>query len=249
MSKMINYIPGRKPVMELIQNEPEKIDLVYFQHHKGGALAKIVNQCRHNRIRYKFLNRVDLDRIYSGNHQGVIARTSAQKNIPLSEILAKAQKAYLPVLLALDQIQDPGNVGTLARTALALGTGGFIVPKDRSAYLGAGAYKASAGAIHQINISRVTNLARALDEARDSGFWIYAARYDLEAENIFNFRIKFPAILVLGNEEKGIRPNVLKRCHHSLYIPMPGGFDSLNVAQAGAIMLGQFLGIMERKTG
>jgi 23S rRNA (guanosine2251-2'-O)-methyltransferase len=241
MEQTMNYIPGRKPVVELIQNEPEKIDLVYFQHHKGGPLVKLVNMCRQNRIRYKFLNRDELARIYSGNHQGVIARISAKKNIPLDEILAMAQKAYLPVLLALDQVQDPGNVGTLARTALALGTGGIILPKDRSAYLGAGAHKASAGAIQQINISRVTNLARALDEAKNSGFCIYAARYDSDAENIFHLKINFPAILVLGNEEKGIRPNVLRRCHESLYVPMPGGFDSLNVAQAGAIMLGQFL--------
>ena len=234
-------VPGRKPVGELIQNRPEKIDVVYFQHHQGGPLARLVNLCQQNRIRYKFLNRDELNRIYNGNHQGVIARASAKENIPLPRILATARKAYLPVLLALDQVQDPGNVGTLARTALALGTGGIILPKDRSAYLGAGAYRASAGAIEQINISRVTNLARALDEARNCGFQVYAARYASDAENIFHFKIRFPAILVLGNEEKGIRPNVLKRCHKSLYVPMPGGFESLNVAQAGAIMLGQFL--------
>jgi 23S rRNA (guanosine2251-2'-O)-methyltransferase len=160
---------------------------------------------------------------------------------PLDEVIAKTADSPFPLVLALDQVQDPGNLGTLCRTLFALGGGGIIVPKNRSAFPGPAASRASAGALEKIPMAQVTNLSRALETCAQAGMPIYGAGLGPRAANLFATRLFLPAVLVLGNEEKGIRPGVLKRCDHILTIPMAGTFDSLNVAQAGAMIMGQFL--------
>ncbi|MFO7727647.1 MAG: 23S rRNA (guanosine(2251)-2'-O)-methyltransferase RlmB [Desulfonatronovibrio sp.] len=234
-----NYIPGRKPVLELISSGGDRIDLVLIKKPVPGDLRQIIEKCRQSGIRFRLTPAQELDRITSG-HQGVIARTRVTRNTLPEDIYARAANNFFPVILALDQVQDPGNLGSLARTIAAFGGGGLITPKDRSAHQGPGAMKSSAGAITRIDMAQVTNLARTLDQARDQGYWIYGAVMR-EGLNLFETKFNFPAVLVLGGEEKGIRPNVLKRCHQKIHIPMPGGFDSLNVAQAGAVILGQML--------
>ena len=148
--------------------------------------------------------------------------------------------APLPLLLALDQVQDPGNVGTLCRTLYALGGAGLLLPRHNSAYLGPAARRAAAGALEHLPVAQVTNLAHALDSAEEAGLTIYGAggapgHNSLDA---FADGMRLPAVLVLGNEDKGLRPGVAKRCAHMLRIPLARPFDSLNVAQAGAVLLG-----------
>ena len=147
-------------------------------------------------------------------------------------------KAPLPLVVALDQVQDPGNVGTLCRTLYALGGAGVILPRHNSAYLGPAAHRAAAGALERLPVARVTNLAHALDEAEEAGFSIYGAGCGPDAADAFEHAMQLPAVLVLGNEDKGLRPGVAKRCGRMLRIPLARKFDSLNVAQAGAILLG-----------
>lgn len=234
-----NYIPGRKPVLELISTAAERIDLVLIKKPVPGDLRQIIEKCKQSKVRFRLTPGQELDRLGSG-HQGVIARIRSTRNVQPEDIYAGAADYSFPVILALDQVQDPGNLGSLARTMAAFGGAGLITPKDRSAHLGPGAMKSSAGAITRIDMAQVTNLARSLDMAGDQGFWIYGAVMR-EGKNLFEASFNYPAVLVLGGEEKGIRPNVLKRCHEKIHIPMPGGFDSLNVAQAGAVILGQML--------
>ncbi|MFW6004908.1 MAG: 23S rRNA (guanosine(2251)-2'-O)-methyltransferase RlmB, partial [Desulfonatronovibrionaceae bacterium] len=205
-----------------------------------AELGRIIQLCRENNIRYRLASIEELNRMFS-NHQGVAARLKSVQTVDPETIFARSRLASLPVVLGLDQVQDPGNLGTLARTAAALDAMGIIIPKDRSALPGAGAIKSSAGALTRISLARVTNLARTLDQAMDSGFWIYGAALD-RGSDVFKCDFSFPCVLVLGGEEKGIRPNVLKRCHEKIHIPMPGGFQSLNVAQAGAVILSQMAG-------
>ena len=140
--------------------------------------------------------------------------------------------------LILDALQDPGNVGTLCRTLYALGGAGVILPRHNSAYLGPAAHRAAAGALERLPVARVTNLAHALDEAEEAGFSIYGAGCGPDAADAFEHAMQLPAVLVLGNEDKGLRPGVAKRCGRMLRIPLARKFDSLNVAQAGAILLG-----------
>ena len=152
-----------------------------------------------------------------------------------ADILAKGRR-----ILALEAVQDPGNVGTLCRTLYALGGAGIIMPRHNSAYLGPAARRAAAGALEHLPVARVTNLGHALDSAEEAGLTIYGAGGQPGSGSLDAFAepMCLPAILVLGNEDKGLRPGVAKRCAHMLRIPLARTFDSLNVAQAGAILLG-----------
>jgi 23S rRNA (guanosine2251-2'-O)-methyltransferase len=236
-----HLIIGRKPVLELLQTAPEKIETVYLLNRPGRDLHEIIEQCRACQIKFKRLPADKLHHIFQGNHQGVIARIMTKGFCPLDELISEATRGSLPLVLALDQVQDPGNLGTLSRTLFAFGGGGIILPKNRSAFPGPAASRASAGALEKILISQVTNMARALETCAREGMSIYGAGKGEQTENIFTADLHLPAVLVLGNEEKGIRRGVLKRCDHILTIPMAGNFDSLNVAQAGAVIMGQFL--------
>jgi 23S rRNA (guanosine2251-2'-O)-methyltransferase len=236
----LETIMGPKPVMEALRGRPERLETVFLQEGRGGRTGEVVALCREQGIRYKLLPRERMDHLFPGNHQGVAARSSAVVLLDLATVLARTVAAGLPVVLALDQVQDPGNVGTLARTMAGLGAGGMILPKDRAAPLGLGAAKASAGTLAKVPMARVVNLARALEQCREQGFMVFCAMQGEGSRSVYAAELQLPAVLVLGNEDRGIRQGVAKTCDQRLQIPLPGGLDSLNVAQAGAIILGEF---------
>lgn len=237
-----NYISGIKGVMELLEKSPEVLEHIYLRKDKlSPALSKIMDLARNAGLRFTLLERAALDRICPGNHQGVAARLGLVPWVGLETMLEVGRHSPLPLILALDQVQDPGNVGTLARTLYALGGAGFILPKHNSAYLGPDAMRASAGTLPLLTISRVTNLGDALEKSAVEGFNIYAAEAEEKGgKNVFAEKLELPAVLVLGGEEKGVRPGVLKAAPGLLSIPFAREFDSLNVAQAGAIIMSQF---------
>ncbi|MFZ5426572.1 MAG: TrmH family RNA methyltransferase [Thermodesulfobacteriota bacterium] len=237
---MENVVMGRKPVLELVMREPETVEhVVLRQGLKGQDIKEIVDACKSFGVRFRFLPEDALNRAAPGCRQGVAAFTAARAFVELETLLETARNAPLPVVLALDQVQDPGNVGSLARTLFALGGGGMIVPKHHGARLGGAASKASAGALERLPVRQCVNLSRDLEKCAEAGFFVYKAEAGPEGVNAFTASFGFPLVLVLGGEEKGVRPGVAKRCDGSVFIPMPGGFESLNVAQAGAIVLGQ----------
>lgn len=243
-------LPGLKPVLELVISAPERIDQVFIRKSpSSGELQELVRQCRQCGVRFTFVDTPALDRLCGvprrgGTtiaHQGVAARLAAAGFTPLETLLAQLPDAPLPLLVALDNVQDPGNVGTLCRTLYALGGAGLIVPRHNSAYLGPAARRAAAGALERLPVARVTNLARALDSAEEAGLTIYGTGCADGADsalNAFTTPLRMPAVVVLGNEDTGLRPGVRKRCHSVLHIPLARHFDSLNVAQAGAVLLG-----------
>ncbi|WP_029896654.1 TrmH family RNA methyltransferase [Desulfohalovibrio reitneri] len=232
---------GRKPVLEWLESAPGRIESVVVQRGgKGGALGKVLDVCRRQGVRFRLAERAELEReVPPGvNHQGVAARLAPAPLSSLDDLLDGVAEAPLPVLLALDQVQDTGNLGALARSLLALGGAGLLLPRHGSARLGGGASKASAGALARLPVAHVTNLAKSLDVCRDRGLFVYgAAGGGGNALSAYGLDPAFPCVLVLGNEEKGLRPNVAKRCDALVEIPMPGGFESLGVAQAGAMLL------------
>ncbi len=237
-----SLLPGIKPVIERLRNDPGQIDSVFIRKgRQGHEVSAITELCRTHRIRFSFVQEEVLASLFDGNHQGVIAKIFTAGFLDEESVLEEGLRAPLPLVLVLDQVQDPGNVGTLTRTLYGIGGGGLIVPKHNSSFLGAAAAKASAGALGKLPVAKATNLARVLERAQEMGYFVYGAQLSETAENLYTARLHTPAILVLGNEEKGIRPNVAKRLDASLAIPMQHGFDSLNVAQAGAMMLSQFL--------
>ncbi len=233
-----SYLAGRKPVLEgLLENAP--LDQVFLQRGLSG-LDEIVTACRQNKIRFRLVGKKELDALFKGNHQGVLARQVATALATTQQAREAALHAKFPVILALDQVQDTGNLGTLARTLYAFGGTSILVPKNRSAFLGPGAMKASAGTLRKMHIAQAVNLGRELEACQAEGYTIYGATMHENSRNLYQTQLDWPAVLVLGNEEKGLRPGIIKKCDHLCHIPLPSGFDSLNVAQAGAIFLGEF---------
>ncbi len=254
---------GTKPLRELLETNPQKIEWVRIKKgQKNSDTARILDLCSIHNIRFTLVDDANFKRIFTEqniNSQGVIAKLKEVSTVAFEDMLNDAISVPLPLIIALDCVQDPGNVGTLARTLYALGGAGIVMPTHNSAALGFGAKKSAAGALDYLPISKVTNLANALEMADKAGYNIYSTALfheeenkdkesktkkksrDIQVLNPLSDKLFLPAILVLGNEEKGIRPLVHSKCHSTLLIPMQRDFDSLNVAQAGAILTACFL--------
>lgn len=254
-------LPGVKPVLELLLDSPDRVDAVFLRKGRHGKdMERIIDACRKEGVRFSLLDGPAFGRIYSGNSQGVVARLFEAGFVELDDLFTACPDSPLPIILAFDQIQDPGNAGTLARTLYALGGTGIITPRHNGVFLGGAASKAAAGAFERLPVAKVANIGQALDKARKLGFVIYGAASAPVAKvagpentaaslrlpvlpvlDIFSTQYRLPAILLLGSEEHGIRPGLEKRCDFLLSIPMLREFDSLNVAQAGGIIISAML--------
>ena len=170
-------------------------------------------------------------------HQGVAALVSGYPLVDIGAILKKAEADdELPIVLALDGIIDPQNLGSLLRTSLAMGIHGIILTKDRSAPLSPSVSKASAGAMEHMLITRVPNLVAALKGLKKAGLWVVGAHAGSEQRvNGADFNVGL--VLVIGGEGKGIRPLVRKTCDYHVSVPQKKLLDSLNAAVAGAIVM------------
>lgn len=237
----VPVLSGVKPVLELLERDPSCVDVVLVRKgQRSKETDQILDMCRVHNVRFQLSDAAGLDRLCRAGHQGVVARLFESGFVDFDTLLETAADAPLPLIVVLDQVQDPGNAGTFARTLYALGGAGLVIPKHNGAYLGAGARRAAAGALERLPVAKVTNLSRALDQAEEAGFHIYGAATAEGSVNAFTTPLYTPALLVLGNEDHGIRLQVAKRCQTLLHIPMTREFDSLNVAQAGAILVSCF---------
>ena len=168
----------------------------------------------------------------SPDHQGVVAEVDPYPYADPNALLRREGA----LLLALDQVQDPRNLGAVCRSAEFAGAAGVVIPDRRSAEITAVACKASAGAVEHLEIARVRNLADWLAEAKAASFWIWGA--DAEAEQApWDVDLNGPTVLVLGGEGKGIRPRVAAACDGLVALPRFGHVDSLNVSSAAAALL------------
>ena len=167
----------------------------------------------------------------SPDHQGIVAEVDP---FPYADPSALLRDDAL--IVALDQVQDPRNLGAVCRSAEFAGAAGVVIPERRSAEVTAVACKASAGAVEHLEIARVRNLADWLAEAKDAGFWIWGA--DAEASGApWDADLSGPTVLVLGGEGKGIRPRVASACDGLVALPRTGRIESLNVSAAAAALL------------
>jgi len=168
----------------------------------------------------------------SPDHQGVVAEVEPYPYAGAAELL----RIEGALLVALDQVQDPRNLGAVARSADAAGAAGLVIPERRSAAVTAVACKASAGAVEHLPIARVRNLSDWLDEAKEAGFWLWGA--DAAAEQApWDVDLSGPTVLVLGGEGKGLRPRVASSCDGLVSLPQRGKIDSLNVSAAATALL------------
>ncbi|UVT22439.1 MAG: 23S rRNA (guanosine(2251)-2'-O)-methyltransferase RlmB [Nitrospira sp.] len=189
-----------------------------------------------------------LDRLIpNGKHQGVVAFAAAKAYQTEDSILARAaQRHEQPLLVILDGVEDPHNLGAVLRTAEGAGAHGVFVPERRAAGLTSVVAKASAGAIDHIPVARVTNLSRLLESLKTAGVWIYGVTPS--ANKVFtDVDLRGPIGLVLGGEGTGIRPGVLQHCDECIRIPLRGQVQSLNVSAAAAVVL--FETVRQRRSG
>ncbi|MDA8163615.1 MAG: 23S rRNA (guanosine(2251)-2'-O)-methyltransferase RlmB, partial [Desulfobacteraceae bacterium] len=213
---------GIHPVVELLRTNPQQVREVVIQKGKAGPkIQEIVTLARQHGIKLRFdpFFRVPPE-VKNENHQGVLARLGAKPLLHLDELLAGLAGQAAPVLVVLDSIQDPHNLGAIIRSASAAGAAGVILTKDRSAPLTGTVGKAAAGALAHVPLCQVTNMATALARLKEEGFWIYGAAGEA-AQSLFATDFgRGPVCLVIGSEGKGIRPLVRKQCDLLVSIPM-----------------------------
>jgi len=234
-------VAGKRAVKEIVYHSPHTVEAVYFQEGKRKEIAAIMSLCRNKAVKFQTVPPAKLDAMTEQKHQGVVAKVFPPGFLNGEQIRSRVKASRVPLLLALDHVQDQGNVGSLARTSYALGLAGIVLTKDRSASLGSRAIKSSAGAVERLPMGRVVNLARFVRDCQSEHMHTYYAGTDENCHSLYALSLRWPALVVLGNEEKGVRPGVASACEQGVYIPMPGGFDSLNVAQSGGIILGEML--------
>ena len=238
----MSLLIGRKPVLEAI-NSGEEIDQVYILYgQQGGIVETIRIAAKKKGIK---CNLIPLDRFRSitnnPNAQGVAAKKSEQKFYQLEEIVSSSKKSLYPLLLILDSIQNTHNVGAIIRTAECCGVDGIIFTKHNSAPINETVVKTSAGAAAYIKLCQVTNLAQALLQLKEEGYWIIGSSLSDDSKVYTVADYKIPVALILGNEEKGIRKLTINNCDLLIKIPMMGKIQSLNVSVSAGIILFEIL--------
>lgn len=237
-----DFIWGINSVLEALAQRPESISELSVQKGKAGArIQQLVDLARQNKIKLRFVDPQRFSVPRNCNHQGVVARVTAAPLYAFEDLLAlldQARGSDMPKVLVLDSIQDPHNLGSILRSALAAGFTDIILTRERSAPLGGTVAKISAGAVSHLRICQVTNLSDSLQKMKDAGFWVYGAVVDGEnVGSIYDIEFSGALCLVIGSEGKGIRPLVQKQCDQLVTIPMDKTFDSLNAAVAAAVIM------------
>jgi 23S rRNA (guanosine2251-2'-O)-methyltransferase len=235
--KKSTLIIGRNKVIEAIQQgkQLERIFLVSTVH--GELVDQINKLAEENQIP---VNKVPVEKLNSfnvSNHEGCVAVISKIQYQNLQEIISfVVDKGQTPLFLILDGITDVRNIGALARTALCMGVHAIIIPDKGVGSLNEDAMTTSAGALEKINICRVSSLMKAVDELRLNGIKVFASEMSAE-KSIFNIVFAEPCAIVMGSEDKGIFPALMKICDEQFKIPMKGNFESLNVSVAAGMIL------------
>jgi 23S rRNA (guanosine2251-2'-O)-methyltransferase len=205
----------------------------------GERIEELVRLARSKGVPVRFEDRVQLDRLTgSREHQGVIALAAAQPAAALDNVLRKAagDASQKGLIVLLDGVEDPHNLGAIVRTALAAGAHGIVLPERRAAGLSDVVARASAGALAHLCVARVTNLARAMAEMKQAGYWLVGLDERAETSYI-SADLTMPVGIVLGGEGKGLHELTRKRCDLLVSLPTSGPVRSLNVSVAAGVML------------
>jgi len=233
----MNLIYGINPVSEALKARGRAFEWVGVAKERHDLrLQRVIEDCRRNGVAVRFLSRPELDRMTGNNaHQGVVAVTSAKQYTDLDDVVG-AKRSQYSLVVVLDGVEDPHNLGAILRTADAAGADGVVIPERRAAGVTATVAKASAGASEHLPVARVTNISRTLEELKDKSLWIVGLderspqTYDAVDYNM-------DCAVVLGAEGKGVHELVRKKCDFLVSIPMLGKVPSLNVSVAAAVVL------------
>jgi 23S rRNA (guanosine2251-2'-O)-methyltransferase len=238
------WVFGLHAAQSAVETHPERIkEVVLLKGRQDNRMNRLLDLVRAQDVKFRLVNREDFDRILQkhelieGRHQGVLVQTLAAPVLKEADLEAMLDALTVPpLLLILDGVTDPHNIGACLRSCDAAGAHGLIVPKDKSASLTPAAVKVASGATDTVPFFAVTNLARTLDALKSRGIWIYGAAGEAEG-SVYQTPLTGPIALVMGAEGSGLRRLTRETCDGLVYIPMAGQVSSLNVSVAAGVCL------------
>ena len=232
--KDLNLIYGKNPVIEAIR--AKKALKVFVVNNFNDQ--KILSLIKENHLNMVTIPPLEMERMCDGAHQGVAAELKPYQTVSLEEIIAKAKKKEKKIIVMLDNISDPHNLGAIMRSADVFEASGIILPKHNSVTLNATVAKTSAGAINYVPVAIVNNLNQAIKTLKEEGYWVVST--DGSAELSYSsLKYDFPVVVVIGSEGKGVSPLVLKNSDYIVKIPQYGHVNSLNASVAAGILLAE----------
>ncbi len=233
----MDLIIGKNPVLEALKSGREMNKIWIAEGSQRGQMQSIIQLAKEMGITVQYVPKKKMDQLSDGNHQGVIAQVAAYQYYDIDDLFKKAEaQGEAPFFIILDELEDPHNLGSIMRTADAVGAHGIIIPKRRSVALTATVAKASTGAIEYVPVARVTNLARTVDELKERGVWIFGT----DAKGNQDYRQLdgvIPLALVIGSEGKGISRLLRDKCDVLVRLPMIGHVTSLNASVAASLLM------------
>lgn len=233
---MAQYIYGKNVVIQMLKDQKKIQQMYVLATAKNSEFEQIALQ---QHIPVAHISRQELDKLSeNGNHQGIIVAVDEFKTVSLDDILTSIPPTKVPLLLMLDGLEDPHNLGAILRTSDAVGVDGVIIGKHRSVGLTSTVAKVSTGAIDTIKVAEVTNLTQTLKKLKAKGYWVCGADMD-KAQDYRQPNFDTPLVLVLGSEGDGISRLVKSECDFCIKLPMLGKVTSLNASVACGILLYQ----------
>lgn len=233
---MKQYIYGKNTILEALKGE-KSVYTVYIQNSvKDSRIAEL---CRKKKVHLKIADKSEfIKKLGNVTHQGVMAEVEEYHYYSIDEILSDIPKEKQPLLLMLDGLEDPHNLGAILRTCDAVGVDGVIIGKNRSVGLNGTVAKVSTGAIDYVKVAQVTNLTRTLEDLKKRSFWVVGCDLD-QSQDYRQIDYNMPLVIVIGSEGFGISRLVKKSCDFNVVLPMVGHVTSLNASVATAVILYQ----------
>ena len=230
-------IIGKEAVVQAIESG-KQLDRIYLQNNMPG---KLVEEIKSIALQHNIpVNKVPVEKLDGFNitgHQGIVAQIARVQYLHLQEVISfVVENGETPLFLLLDGITDIRNIGGIARTAYCCGVHALIIPDKGVGALNEDAILTSAGALEKISVCRVNSLLKAVDELHLNGIKVFASEMNAN-KNVFDCDLKEPCAIIMGNEEKGVYPALMKICDEKFKIPMTGDFESLNVGVATGMIL------------
>ena len=231
-------VEGRNAVIEAFRSGKTVDKLFVLASSQDGPIRTIIREAKKHDTIINYVEKERLDELSTtGKHQGVIAQVASYSYATVEDILARAEeKGEPPFILLLDGIEDPHNLGAIIRTANLAGAHGVIIPKRRAVVLTATVAKTSAGAIEQIPLVQIGNVAQTIKQLQKQGFWVMGAHMEGD-RTLYEADMTIPTVIVIGNEGKGISRVVKEACDFLVTIPMYGNLNSLNASVAAAVLM------------
>jgi len=232
-----NIIAGRNPVIEALKQHLAIDKILISKKATGNNITEIKTLAKENNIPVQYVPVEKINALTNIQHQGIIAFKSAIRYQNLQQVIDFIlEKGDTPLFLILDGITDVRNIGAIARTAVCCGAQAIIIPDKGVGALNEDAVKTSAGALEMIHICRVNSLMKAVDELHLNGIKVFASEMTANTK-LFNLNFQEPCAIVMGSEDKGIYPALMKICDETFHIPMANNFESLNVSVATGMIL------------